>query len=952
MRVEAPPTDAWTDALAELERQPTRITVLEPDEVMGRLGVDAGGLTAQEAGRRLASVGPNRIHELPGPSLVRRLAAQFFNLFAVLLWVGSVLAFVVGLPSFGIAIIAVIVLNGIFGFFQEYRAERAVTALKRLLPPLATVMRDGGSARITAEELVPGDVLVLEEGDRVSADARLIEAVDMRADESSLTGEAHPVHKISGAERRPPDAFLHAHNMLFAGSSIVAGGGRAVVVATAMRTEFGKIAELTQAVPAEPSPLQREVTRVARRVAVLSIVMGAVFFAIGYLFAGLPLRDGAIFAIGIVLANVPEGLLPTMTLALAMGVQRMAKRQAIVKRLSSVETLGSCTVICTDKTGTITKNQMTVRELWASGRVATLTGTGYEPVGAFLVDGRLVGETELVAFLPTLRIGHMCNTATLQRGDDEGAAWRATGDPTEIALLVAAAKAGLDRAFDLRLRPTVRRLAFDPGRKRMSTIHRALPQERQLVAYVKGAPRELLEHCASILVDGREVPLTEELRGEVMSQNDRMARQGMRVLAMAYRYLPPESEPLLGTAHPGRVEEELTFTGLAGLQDPPRDEVPDAVARCRSAGIRTVMITGDYGLTAESIARQVGMLGEGPAHVIDAADLESMSDDELRDVVAREGVLFARATPEHKLRIVVALRSLGEVVAVTGDGVNDAPALRRADIGVAMGLAGTDVAREAADMVLVDDNFATIVAAVEEGRVIFDNMRKFIVYIFAHLSPEAVPFIFYALFRIPQPITVMQILAIDLGTETLPALALGVERAEPDVMSRPPRRRTDRLLGAGALLRGYGFLGLLSSAVVMVAYFAFLRSVGWHWGSPEAPTSLAAAQATTIVFLGIVVMQVGNAFACRTERASVFTIGLFSNRFLLLGIGFELLFAASLIYVSFLQPIFGTAAIPAFWWGFFALFVPVIFLAEEARKAFVRGRAARRRRGAEAPPTM
>jgi magnesium-transporting ATPase (P-type) len=932
--------------------QPSTL-LLEPDEVPAALGTTAGGLTEEEAGKRLAVAGPNRIEELPGPSLARRLLAQFFNLFAVLLWVGSILAFVAGLPSFGIAIIAVIVLNGVFGFLQEYRAERAVAALKRLLPPLATVLRDGQPRRLAVEQLVPGDVLVLDEGDRVSADARLIEAVDLRADESSLTGEAHPVHKTAEAERRSPETRLYAHNMLFAGSSVVAGGGKAIVTATGMRTEFGRIAELTQAVEMEPSPLQREVSKVARRVAALSVVMGVVFFAIGFLFAGLPLRDGAIFAIGIVLANVPEGLLPTMTLALAMGVQRMARRNAIVKRLSSVETLGSCRVICTDKTGTITKNEMTVRELWASGRVATITGTGYEPVGAFWVDGRLAGEAELVAFIPMLRIGHMCNTATLREPEMSDDAWRTTGDPTEVALLVAAAKAGLERAFDLRLRPVVRRLAFDPRRKRMSTVHRALPQESQLIAYVKGAPRELLEHCASVLIDGREVALTPELRAEIMAENDRMARGGMRVLAMAYRYLPRENEPLLGALLPGRVEERLVFTGLAGLQDPPRDEVPDAVARCHAAGIRIVMITGDYGLTAESIARQVGILREGPATIVDSSDVEAMSDEELREAVARDQTVFARATPEHKLRIVVALRSLGEIVAVTGDGVNDAPALKRADIGVSMGLAGTDVAREASDMVLLDDNFATIVAAVEEGRAIFDNMRKFIVYIFAHLSPEAIPFIFFALFRIPLPLTVMQILAIDLGTETLPALALGVEHAEPDVMSRPPRGRSERLLSTGALVRGYGFLGLMTSAVVMIAFFAFLTSAGWHWGESEAPTALAGAQATTIVFLGIVLMQVGNAFACRTERVSVFKIGLLSNRFLLVGIVFELLFAAALIYVPFLQSVFGTASIPGYWWWFLIAFVPVIFLAEEGRKAIVRRRVARRP-GVEVPehPTM
>jgi magnesium-transporting ATPase (P-type) len=783
---------------------------------------------------------------------------------------------------------------------------------------------------------VPGDVLVLEEGDRVSADARLVDASELRSDESSLTGEAVPVHKVAEPESEAPSTPLHAHNLVFAGSTIISGEARAVVLATGMRTEFGRIAEYTQAVRTERSPLQIEVTRVARRVAYLSVAMGVGFFLIGHLVAGLTLRAGAIFAIGIVLANVPEGLLPTMTLALAMGVQRMAARKAIVKRLSSVETLGSCTVICTDKTGTITKNQMTVSEIWVPGLLSAVTGAGFEPSGDILVDGRPATAGQLEALVPTLRTGHLCNSATLVAPAGEDGRWRVTGDPTEGALLVVAAKAGLVREQELQRYPVVRKLAFDAKRKRMSTIHRAPAEGGVLVAFVKGSPRELLQHCSGALREGKVIPLTEALRSEIMSQNDRMAGTGLRVLAMAYGSLPAEDEAAIDSIRPGGVEQQLTFTGLVGMQDSPREEVRDAVEKCQMAGIRIIMITGDYGLTAESIARQVGIVRDGPVTIVDAADLAGLTDADLRGVLRSGQVLFSRATPEHKLRIVTALRELGEVVAVTGDGVNDAPALKRADIGVAMGMSGTDVAREAADMVLVDDNFATIVGAVEEGRAIFDNMRKFIVYIFAHLSPEAVPFVFYALFRIPLPITVMQILAIDLGTETLPALALGVERAEPDVMSRPPRRRGERLLSSGALLRGYGFLGGMATAVVMTAFFVFLSSHGWSWGQPNAPSHRIGLEATTIVFLGIVLMQVGNAFACRTERVSVFRIGLFGNRLLLWGIAFELAFAAALIYVPPLQRVFGTSAIAARWWIVLAAFAPLIFLAEEARKALVR----------------
>jgi magnesium-transporting ATPase (P-type) len=915
------------------------LLLVAPADAFTLLETRPTGLTQSEVRAGSARWGPNRIEQVRGPSFLHKLAAQFVHVFALLLWAGALLAFVAGMAKFGIAIIAVIILNGIFGLMQEARAERAVEALQRLLPQTVSVIRAGETVSVVAEELVPGDVVTLGEGDRIPADGRLVEASELRIDESSLTGESHPVQKSSQAERKLPDTPMHARNMVFAGSSVISGTATAIVEATGMHTQFGRIARLAQEVRRDPSPLQQEVARVARRVAVLAVGMGVLFFAIGFLAGGLTLGAGAIFAIGIVLGNVPEGLLPTMTLSLAGGVQRMAKRNAVVKRLSSVETLGSCTVICTDKTGTVTRNQMTVREVWADGRLASFAGSGYEPRGDITVNGVLAGHGELAPLVPALRIGHLCNTARLLPSDASNP-WRITGDPTEGALLVAAAKAGLDRDFDERLRPTVRRLAFDSERKRMSTVHRALPQEGSLVAYAKGAPRELLAHCTRAVNDGEEVELGAELRRRIMGENDRMARAGMRVLATAHRHLPNETARDLEALGPGEVEHDLVFTGLIGMQDPPRDEVPAAVARCRQAGIRIVMITGDYGLTAEAIAREVGILDEGPVRILSAADLEHMSDEELRASCSEGQVLFARATPEHKLRIVRALRALGQAVAVTGDGVNDAPALRQADIGVAMGRSGTDVAREAADMVLMDDNFATIVAAVEEGRAIFDNMRKFIVYIFAHLSPEAIPFVGYALFGLPLPITVMQILAIDLGTETLPALALGVERPEPDVMRRPPRKRSERLLSTGALLRGYAFLGVISTVTVMAAFFLLLANAGWHLGDTAAPTTVVGDQATTVVFLGIVILQIGNAFACRTERVSVLRIGLFSNRLLLWAIAFELAFTAALMYVPALQGVFGTAPLPWPWWLGYLAVVPIIFALEELRKWMVRRREA------------
>jgi Ca2+-transporting ATPase len=914
-----------------------RLIALAQKDIYAALGSRPNGLTADEVRQRAARFGPNAIAETRGPGLVRRLGSQFVNLFALLLWAGSVLAVLAGEATLAAAIAAVVLINGLFGFWQEYRAQRAVAALRRLLPETALVVRDGGEQSVPAAGLVPGDVILAAEGDRISADACLVEAVDLRVDQSALTGESHPAHKAPGKESRLARA-ADAHSLILAGTTVTAGSARGVVVRTGMTTEFGRIAHLTQAVADDISPLQREVASVARRVALLSVAMGLLFFAVGFVFAGLSLRDGAIFAVGIVIANVPEGLLPTMTLSLAMSVQRMARRKAIVKRLSSAETLGSCDVICTDKTGTVTSNEMTVREVWtAAGETATLSGAGYEPIGRVSFGQREPGADDLERVLPLLRIGMLCNAARL-RPPSESAGWSVSGDPTEGALLVAAAKVGLDRAQELRLRPMVRQLAFDPRRKRMSTVHRSPNDAGALVAYVKGAPRELLAHCTRALTADGEAPFTADLRARATAENDRMATSGLRVLAMAYRALSAGDESRLSIVSPGAAETNLVFVGLAAMRDPPRPEVRSAVMHCQAAGVRVIMITGDYGLTAEAIAREVGITVGGASRTIDGAELDNIGDAQLVRLLGDGASIFARATPEHKLRIVAALQSMGHIVAVTGDGVNDAPALKKADIGVAMGRGGTDVAREAADMVILDDNFATIVAAVEEGRAIVDNMRKFIVYIFAHLSPEAIPFIFFALFHTPLPLTVLQILAIDLGTETLPALALGVERAEPDVMSRPPRRRAEHLLDVATLRRGYVFLGGMSTVVVLAAFFAFLLQHGWYWGERNAPNAAIGAGASTVVFLGIVILQVGNAFACRTERASAFARGLLSNRFLLWGVVCELLFAAALIYIAPFQALFGTAAIDPRWWLVLAAFICPVFLAEETRKLLLRRR--------------
>ncbi len=935
--------DTSTSAPTTRSTQPIPYFSLPADQVFEKLDTSPRGLTTDDAARRLAQYGPNVITQERGVPLWRKFIANLTNFFAILLWIAAALSFLTGSNESGVAIIAVILVNALFSFFQEYRAEQAVAALQKLLPAIAKVRRNGEVVQVQAAELVPGDILVLEEGDNISADARLLNEFDLRTNNSTLTGESEPVRKTADSVFQEGLTWTQMPNLIFAGTSVASGTAEAAVIATGMNTEFGHIAHLTQSVKAELSPLQVQIGKIATTVTQLSVVMGVVFFFIGILVAHLTLQDGAIFAIGIVLANVPEGLLPTVSLALASGVQRLVKRNALVKRLSSVETLGSATVICTDKTGTLTQNEMTVREAWTGGRALQVSGVGYEPKGEFAFDGRTVTLANSPDLQWLVRAAAFCNNSRLLAPSDSQPKWGILGDPTEGALVVAAAKAGLDVEREQKALPRVYQLPFESRRKRMSVIQRARESTLGLpsgavVAFVKGAPKEVLSLCEHILVDGAPRPIADTERAQIMSENDRYAGAGLRVLAMAYREMP--AQPVEYT--PENVEQDLTFLGLMAMQDPPRPEVAAAVANAHTAGIRVVMITGDYGLTAESIARKIGIVRQPHPRIITGADLDAMDDTALKKALSDPvEVIFARVAPEHKLRVVAAFRELGEIVAVTGDGVNDAPALKRADIGVAMGKAGTDVAKEAAAMILTDDNFASIVSAVEEGRAVYDNIRKFVTYIFAHLAGEAVPYILFALFNLPLPLTALQILAIDLGTETLPALALGTEKPEPDVMRRPPRKRSEKLLNAATLVRGYFFLGILLSIGSMFGYFWQLYQRGWTWGITGAnplfaPGSLIQREASTMTFLGIVVMQVANVFACRTERVSVFRVGFFSNRMVFAGIVFELIFAAILIYVPFFQRIFGTAPVGVENWLVLFAFTPMVFVAEEARKWLVR----------------
>lgn len=872
-----------------------RVHQLSAAEALSSLGSSVAGLSHSEAARRRSEFGTNEVVRLRGKPALVRFAAQFTHFFAVVLWLAASMALFAewrqpggGMGRLAIAIIGVIVVNGVFSFAQESRAERAVAALQQLLPNRVRAVRGGVVEEVPAPDLVPGDVVLLESGDIVPADCRVIDALAARVNTSAMTGEAAAESRDAEPDGEP---LTRSRNVLLAGTFLVSGHVRALVFATGMGTEIGRIARLAQSGAPGPSPLQREIVRIGRIVAIFATAVGVLFFFLGRAI-GLPLWTNVLFGIGIIVANVPEGLLPTVTLALAMGSQRMAKRRALIRRLPAVETLGCATVICTDKTGTLTENRMAPARLYA--------GSSFHAVDADALE-RLGAESPAL-----FRCAQHCHDLIESRGGDGGT--QLLGDPMELALVTMAVAA-------IGSVPPARRtgeIPFDSERKRLTTLHE---MGGVTLAYTKGAPETVLPLCA----------LDSAARTEALRAADAMAGDGLRVLAFAHRELRPGDPP----------EKGLEFAGLVGLLDPPRPEVPDAIRRCREAGIRVVMVTGDHPRTAAALARSIGL---ACGTVLSGPQVQKMSDEQLQIALDTPDLHFARLDPADKRRVIEGFRRKREIVAATGDGVNDAPALRAADIGIAMGISGTDVAREAADVVLVDDNFASIVDAVEEGRAVFANIRKFLAYILTSNVPELVPYLAMVLFRVPLAMTIMQILAVDLGTDMLPALALGAERAPPGTMKRPPRRRDDRLLDPALLLRAYGFLGILEAAGSMFAFFSVLTAAGWHPGAALAADDPLYLRATTACLATVVVMQVANLFVCRDEREAVTARGLFENPLLLAGIAAELALIALIVYTPAGHAIFGTAPLRGRDWLVALPFAVALLLGEELRKKLVRGR--------------
>jgi Ca2+-transporting ATPase len=896
-------------------------------ELFDTLRVSPDGLTTEEAQLRLKKHGFNMLVEKKATPFSHKFIAHFKDLFGILLLFASVLSAISNNWELSIIIFCVVLINIFVSLFQEARAEKAMQTLRRWMPEHAKVIRDGELKRILVREIVPGDVIVLEEGDRVPADARLVEAFDLWTNNVPLTGESEPQPRTAKPSKVVEKAYLYSPNLVFMSTSVARGRGKAVVYTTGMDTQFGKIADLTQTIHEADSPLQKEIALTAKYDFVIAVVVGVVFFVASLLWLHVPLGSSILFMIGVMVCCVPEGLQVTVSSALAINVLKMVKQNVLVKRLSAVQTLGSVTVICTDKTGTVTKGEMTVEKLWVKGRTVDVSGIGYNPTGDFTVNGKMLKPSETDAVEKLLEIAAACNSSKIEPPSDKHAEWGVIGDPTDGALLVAAVKYGVNVENALAEKPMVNVLPFDFKRKRMTTVHKL---NGDFLVYMKGAPRSVLSLCKTVLVDDRVEELSKKDLRAVEKKIREFADEGLRVIAVAYSKLPKGEH-----SKAAAVEKDMTLVGLAAMRDPPRVEVKSAVAKAKQAGVKTVIITGDYGPTAQAVAREVGIVDADCCNIVRGVDLEELSDPAIVDAVKAGNVIFARVSPEQKLRIVRVIRESGEVVAVTGDGANDAPSLKEADIGVAMGVAGTDVAREAADIVLLDDSFESIVKAVESGRAIYENIRKFIVYVFSHNWAELIPYVLYALLGIPLPLLVVQVLAIDLAIDVIPSLALSREPPETGIMQEPPRSTKERLFTSRVFLRSL-YIGVIIAVGAMYGCLSAWTAGGWQWGMPLASNSQVYIKGVTMTFAGIVVAQVGNVLACRTSKVSIFKTKLSTNKWILLGIAAQLAILAFIVYVPFMQQFFGTTALGVADWAFlFSLALAVVF-AEEIRKFFAR----------------
>jgi Ca2+-transporting ATPase len=861
------------------------------EEIAAYFGTDLKkGLTSDQASQNLGKYGPNELETAPGRSPL----SVFFDQFkSFLIWVLIGAAIISGLMGEwvdALAIVAIVILNAILGFVQEYQAEKALLALKKMAAPMCRVIRNGQLVQIPARQVVPGDILELEAGDNISADARIISHTpNFSVLEASLTGESTPVYKTSFELEEEDIPLADRANLVYAGTSVSAGKAMAIVVQTGMSTELGKIARMIQEISMETTPLQRKLEQFGRLLVYLCFGLVAVVFLLEWLRGG-KLVEVFLTAVSLAVAAIPEGLPAVVTIALALGVQRLVKRHVLIRKLPSVETLGAATVICSDKTGTLTRNEMMVRAVYANGQLFSVSGNGYEPEGDFNLGSEKVNPADYPEVLKTLACGVLCNSASLV--EEEGR-YRIAGDPTEGALLSAGLKAGLEKNKLEEAEPLVEEIPFDSERKMMTMIRRS---KDQYVAYVKGAPDILLQNCSRLLVNGEEVPLGEAELKKILEVNDSLAKQALRVLGCAYRVMPSLPDKMDASS----IEKDLVFTGLVAMIDPPRSEAIEAMGKCLQAGIKPVMITGDHKITALAIASEMGMLQPG-SEALSGEELNSLSQEELEKRVEKIQV-YARVSPEHKLRIVRAWKKKGEVVAMTGDGVNDAPAVKEADIGVAMGITGTDVTKEVSDMVITDDNFASIVAAVEEGRAIYDNIKKFVHYLLSCNLGEIMVMFVASLVGWPVPLLPIQILWVNLVTDSLPALGLGFDPPDKDIMKRVPGKPNEPIIdrNRGSLMAVQG-LFIAFCSLVAFTYVLFVEKEG-------------LGRARTAAFIVLAVAQLFQALNSRHQMKSIFELGFFTNLKLIYALLLSLFLQLSVVYLPFMQKIFKTENLTLFDW--------------------------------------
>ncbi len=864
------------------------------------------GLTEEEARERLKIYGYNEFVEKKRKSPIALFLKQFVNFLVVILLIASGISILFGELLDFFTIFLIVVLSGILGFIQEYKAEEALEALKKIAAPMATVVRNALEKRIPVREIVPGDIIIVSAGDKVPADCRIIEAINLQVDEAPLTGESTPVEKVTTS--LPENTPLgDRKNMLFYGTVVTYGRGKGVVVATGMQTEFGKIASLLQEVEERKTPLQKDLDRTSKTLGLYILILCGIISTVGFL-KGYPFWQMLMWGVALAVAVIPEALPAVVTISLALGVKRMVKRKALIRKLPAVETLGSVSVICSDKTGTLTKNEMTVTKIWLNNIFVEVTGTGYVPEGEFLIDGKPISEkNENLMFL--LKIGVLCNDASMIFEENR---WKIVGDPTEGALIVAGAKAKLLKDTLSSSYPRVAEIPFTSERKRMTTVH--ITSDKKKLVFCKGAPEVILSLCEYILENNQEKRLTESDKEKIHQVVVEMAKEGLRVMGLAYKVLKED----ISNISEEKIEKGLTLVGLVGMIDPPREEAKIAVKVCKSAGIKPVMITGDHKITAMAIAKELGILSE-KEKALSGEELEKISEKELEAEVEMISV-YARVSPEHKLKIVKAFQSKNHIVAMTGDGINDAPALKAADIGIAMGITGTDVAKEASDMILLDDNFATIVSAVEEGRTIFANIRKYLIYLLTGNVGTVVGLTLALLAGLPLPLVAVQILYINLLMDGAPAVALGLEPPEPGIMNKPPRNPKEGIFNRYVLI----FILLMGSLIGLWALGFFTYTLYTH----------SLPKAMTMFFATIITLRLVNALNCRSSEVSIFKLGLFTNKWLILALFSSFMLMLLAIYIPFMQKAFKTYPLSIKDWLMIGGAAFTVFGTEELRKIF------------------